>query len=87
MASASCWLSDFPRVTLRGGASRKSGKAKAITATARKLAILVHRTLKGELVCEDPGEILEGVRWVAPRAPRRAPRKATSSYPRLIRSG
>jgi transposase len=31
------------------------GKAKAITATARKLAILVYRTLKGELVYQDPG--------------------------------
>jgi hypothetical protein len=31
------------------------GKAKAITATARKLAILVYRTLKGELVYRDPG--------------------------------
>jgi len=31
------------------------GKAKAITATARKLAILVYRTLKGDLVYQDPG--------------------------------
>lgn len=31
------------------------GKAKAITATARKLAILVYRTLKGDLVYADPG--------------------------------
>lgn len=31
------------------------GKAKAITATARKLAILVYRSLKGELVYKDPG--------------------------------
>lgn len=31
------------------------GKAKAITATARKLAILVYRTLKGELAYQDPG--------------------------------
>jgi transposase len=31
------------------------GKAKAITATARKLAILVYRTLNGELVYHDPG--------------------------------
>lgn len=31
------------------------GKAKAITATARKLAIVVYRTLKGELVYKDPG--------------------------------
>lgn len=31
------------------------GKAKAITATARKLAILVYRLLKGELVYQDPG--------------------------------
>lgn len=31
------------------------GKAKAITATARKLAILVYRSLKGELIYQDPG--------------------------------
>ena len=31
------------------------GKAKAITATARKLAILVYHTLKQELVYHDPG--------------------------------
>jgi transposase len=31
------------------------GKAKAIIATARKLAILVYRLLKGELVYQDPG--------------------------------
>ena len=31
------------------------GKAKAITATARKLAILVYRCLKHELVYQDPG--------------------------------
>jgi transposase len=31
------------------------GKAKAITATARKLAILVYRTLKGDIVYQDPG--------------------------------
>ncbi|MFL5537764.1 MAG: IS110 family transposase [Longimicrobiaceae bacterium] len=31
------------------------GKAKAITATARKVAILVYRALKGEIQYEDPG--------------------------------
>jgi transposase len=31
------------------------GKAKAITATARKLAILVYHTLKGDLRYQDPG--------------------------------
>ena len=31
------------------------GKAKAITATARKLAVLVYRTLKDHLVYVDPG--------------------------------
>jgi transposase len=31
------------------------GKAQAITATARKVAILVYRTLKGNLVYRDPG--------------------------------
>jgi transposase len=32
------------------------GKPKAITATARKLAILVYKTLKGEMSYADPGE-------------------------------
>lgn len=31
------------------------GKAKAITATARKLAVLVYRTLKEGLIYADPG--------------------------------
>jgi transposase len=31
------------------------GKAKAVTATARKLAILVYHTLKGDLIYQDPG--------------------------------
>jgi transposase len=33
----------------------RAGKAKAITATARKLAILVYRMLKGEIDYADPG--------------------------------
>ncbi len=33
------------------------GKPKAITATARKLAILVYRTLKGDLEYNDPGAL------------------------------
>jgi transposase len=33
----------------------RAGKAKAITATARKLALLVYRVLSGELVYNDPG--------------------------------
>jgi transposase len=33
----------------------RAGKAKAVTATARKLAILVYRTLKDGLVYRDPG--------------------------------
>jgi len=32
------------------------GKAKAITATARKLAVLVYRVLSGQLVYYDSGE-------------------------------
>ena len=31
------------------------GKAKAITATARKLAVLVYRVLSGKLIYNDPG--------------------------------
>jgi len=31
------------------------GKAKAITATARKLAVLVYRVLSGDLIYNDPG--------------------------------
>lgn len=37
--------------------SSRVGKAKAITATARKVAILVYRMLKGELIYQDPGPI------------------------------
>jgi transposase len=33
------------------------GKAKAITATARKLAVLVYRVLSGTLIYQDPGAI------------------------------
>jgi len=33
------------------------GKAKAVTATARKLAILVYHALKDGLVCRDPGAL------------------------------
>jgi hypothetical protein len=35
--------------------SARIGKAQAMTATARKLAILIDRALKGELVYRDPG--------------------------------
>lgn len=35
--------------------AHRVGKAKAITATARKLAILVYRTLRDGLVYRDPG--------------------------------
>ena len=33
----------------------RAGKAKAITATARKLAVLVYRALSGDFVYNDPG--------------------------------
>jgi transposase len=33
------------------------GKAKAITATARKLAVLVYRALSGRLIYKDPGAV------------------------------
>jgi transposase len=33
----------------------RAGKAKAITATARKLALLVYRAMSGQLVYTDPG--------------------------------
>ena len=33
----------------------RTGKAKAVTATARKLAILVYRVLSGTMVYQDPG--------------------------------
>jgi hypothetical protein len=35
----------------------RAGKAKAITATARKLAVLIYRTLSGHLAYHDPGAI------------------------------
>jgi hypothetical protein len=37
------------------GTSQRAGKAKAITAIARKLALLVYRALSGALVYPDPG--------------------------------
>ena len=37
------------------GLRHRVGKAKAITATARKLAVFVSRTLKDGLVYRDPG--------------------------------
>jgi hypothetical protein len=37
------------------GLAVRIGKAKAITATARKLAVLVYRVLSGNLVYNDPG--------------------------------
>ena len=33
----------------------RHGKAKAITATARKLAVLVYRVLRGDITYHDPG--------------------------------
>ena len=33
----------------------RAGKAKASTATARKLAVLIYRTLSGDLIYHDPG--------------------------------
>jgi transposase len=41
------------------------GKPKAITATARKLAILVYRSLKGEITYQDPGESAYDARYRA----------------------
>jgi transposase len=35
--------------------SARAGKAKALTATARKLAVLIYRTLSGDLIYNDPG--------------------------------
>lgn len=46
---------DCPRSLLSPPRVPRVGKAKAITATARKLAILAYRTLKGTLVYQDPG--------------------------------
>ena len=44
------------------------GKPKALTATARKLAILVYRTLTGRLVYRDPGAQTYTVRRLRQRA-------------------
>lgn len=41
------------------------GRAKAVTATARKLAILVYRCLKGDIVYKDPGEAIYDARYRA----------------------
>jgi transposase len=45
--------------------SLRTEKAKAITATARKLAILVYRTLKGEITYKDPGVSAYDIRYRA----------------------
>jgi hypothetical protein len=50
------------------------GKAKAVTATARKLAILIYRTLKDGLVYADPGR--RDLRHAAPDAPPASPPSA-----------
>ena len=56
------------------------GKPKALTATARKLAILVYRTLTGRLVYRDPrGPYLQR----APTRTRVAPTPPTRRHPRL----
>jgi hypothetical protein len=36
----------------------RTGKPKAITATARKLAVLVYRVLSGNLLYNDPAQLL-----------------------------
>ena len=46
---------DRARRVLPATGPARIGKPQAITATARKLAILVYRALKGELVYRDPG--------------------------------
>lgn len=56
--------------------SARVGKAKAITATARKLAILVYRLLKGELVYSDPGADAYDARYRA-QLTRRLQHRAT----------
>jgi transposase len=35
----------------------RAGKAKALTATARKLAVVVYHVLSGNLIYNDPGAI------------------------------
>ena len=58
------WLTLAPQNRVSGGrrlssktqpSANRVGKPKALTATARKLAILVYRTLAGRLVYKDPG--------------------------------
>ena len=46
------WLTLARQNKVSGG---RIGKPKAITATARKIAILVYRTLRGTLTYQDPG--------------------------------
>ncbi len=62
--------------------SARIGKPQAITATARKLAILIYRALKGELIYRDPGadadDAQQGTR-VLRRLRQRAPRSASNS--------
>jgi hypothetical protein len=53
------------------------GKPQALTATARKLAILFYRTLKGEIVYKDPGATAYDLQQQA-RSLRRLRQKATA---------
>ena len=55
MAAMSLRRGDHALGTFYRRMGARVGKAKAITATARKLAILVYRTLTGTLVYRDPG--------------------------------
>lgn len=55
MAASSLYRSQTALGAFYRRLSGRIGKAQAITATARKLAILVYRALKGTLVYRDPG--------------------------------
>jgi len=55
MAASSLYRSSTALGAFYRRLSVRIGKAQAITATARKLAILVYRVLKGTLVYQDPG--------------------------------
>ena len=51
------------------------GKPKALTATARKLAILVYRTVRGTLTYHDPGAPIYNARQRARRLRRQRARR------------
>jgi hypothetical protein len=60
----------------------RTGKAKAVTATARKLAILFYKALRFGMTDVDPGLVLRGTLPAARHPTSPAPRAALRLHPR-----